>query len=75
MADATEQRLAYVTSHISMPPPHAQRFLQVFTPLAAALFMATGACLFYYFRYEKQQLAEQRRACRDFASYAHDAHS
>ncbi|KAI0786541.1 h-sco1 [Abortiporus biennis] len=33
----------------------------VFTPKAAALFIATGAGLFYYFQYEKARLAEQRR--------------
>lgn len=33
----------------------------VFTPKAAALFVAAGVGLFFYFRYEKQQLLEQRR--------------
>ncbi|OAX41091.1 h-sco1 [Rhizopogon vinicolor AM-OR11-026] len=33
----------------------------VFTPKAAALFVATGIGLFYYFRYEKQKLLEQRQ--------------
>lgn len=39
-----------------MPP-------QVFTPKAAALFVGTGLGLFFYFRYEKTKLQEQRRAC------------
>jgi protein SCO1 len=38
----------------------------VFTPQAAALFVATGAGLFWYFRQEKQKLAEQRRMCLHF---------
>ncbi|KAF7790779.1 hypothetical protein EIP86_001736 [Pleurotus ostreatoroseus] len=33
----------------------------VFTPKAAALFVATGVGLFFYFRYEKQKLIEQRQ--------------
>ncbi|KAG0698007.1 SCO1/SenC-domain-containing protein [Suillus ampliporus] len=33
----------------------------VFTPKAAALFVATGVGLFYYFRHEKQKLLEQRQ--------------
>ncbi|OJA07917.1 hypothetical protein AZE42_03684 [Rhizopogon vesiculosus] len=33
----------------------------VFTPKAAALFVATGIGLFYYFRYEKQKLLQQRQ--------------
>lgn len=33
----------------------------VFTPKAAALFVATGIGLFFYFRYEKQKLIEQRQ--------------
>ncbi|KAG2069782.1 h-sco1 [Suillus decipiens] len=33
----------------------------VFTPQAAALFVVTGVGLFYYFRYEKQKLLEQRQ--------------
>lgn len=34
--------------------------LQVFTPAAAALFVATGVGLFYYFQYEKQKLQEKK---------------
>lgn len=34
----------------------------MFTPLAAALFVATGLGLFFYFRNEKEKLAEQKRA-------------
>ncbi|KZT63713.1 SCO1 protein [Daedalea quercina L-15889] len=33
----------------------------VFTPKAAALFVATGVGLFFYFRYEKQKLQEQKQ--------------
>ncbi|PSR72866.1 hypothetical protein PHLCEN_2v11233 [Hermanssonia centrifuga] len=33
----------------------------VFTPKAAALFTATGVGLFFYFRYEKQKLIEERQ--------------
>ncbi|GJE83951.1 SCO1 protein [Phanerochaete sordida] len=33
----------------------------VFTPKAAALFVATGVGLFLYFRYEKQKLIEQKQ--------------
>ncbi|KIJ07229.1 hypothetical protein PAXINDRAFT_19573 [Paxillus involutus ATCC 200175] len=33
----------------------------VFTPAAAALFVATGAGLFYYFQYEKQKLQERKQ--------------
>ncbi|EKM59019.1 uncharacterized protein PHACADRAFT_249182 [Phanerochaete carnosa HHB-10118-sp] len=33
----------------------------VFTPKAAALFVATGVGLFFYFRYEKQKLIERRQ--------------
>ncbi|KAG8218203.1 h-sco1 [Butyriboletus roseoflavus] len=34
--------------------------LQVFTPAAAALFVATGVGLFYYFQYEKQKLQDKK---------------
>ena len=34
--------------------------LQVFTPAAAALFVATGVGLFYYFQYEKRKLQEKK---------------
>ena len=34
---------------------------QVFTPKAAALFVASGIGLYFYFRYEKEQLLLQRR--------------
>lgn len=33
----------------------------VFTPKAAALFIVTGAALFYYFKTEKERLLEERR--------------
>ena len=33
---------------------------QVFTPASAALFVVTGIGLFYYFRYEKAKLLEER---------------
>ncbi|KAF9224489.1 SCO1 protein [Gyrodon lividus] len=33
----------------------------VFTPTAAALFVATGAGMFYYFQYEKQKLQEKKQ--------------
>jgi hypothetical protein len=49
-----------------------QRFhadIQVFTPKAAALFVAAGVGLFFYFRYEKQQLLEQRRMCPHFSFF------
>ena len=36
--------------------------LKVFTPKAAAVFVATGVALFFYFRNEKEKLLEQRRA-------------
>ncbi|KZP05333.1 SCO1 protein [Athelia psychrophila] len=35
----------------------------VFTPKAAALFIGAGVGLYFYFRYEKEQLLEKRRAC------------
>ena len=35
--------------------------IQVFTPKAAALFVASGIGLYFYFRYEKEQLLLQRR--------------
>ena len=41
-------------------PSHAVR--QVFTPKASALFVVTGAALFFYFQSEKEKLQEQRRA-------------
>ena len=53
-----------------MPPFRYSNILQVFTPKAAALFVATGVGLFFYFRYEKQQLAEKRRACLSFSHSA-----
>jgi hypothetical protein len=34
----------------------------VFTPQAAALFLATGVGLFYYFRNEKAKQQERKRA-------------
>jgi len=34
--------------------------LQVFTPASAALFITAGVGLFFYFRYEKQRLIEER---------------
>lgn len=33
---------------------------QVFTPTAAALFVATGLGLFYYFQYEKRKVQEKK---------------
>ena len=35
--------------------------MQVFTPKAAALFVLAGTGLYFYFRWEKQRLLEQRR--------------
>ncbi|RPD62154.1 SCO1 protein [Lentinus tigrinus ALCF2SS1-7] len=37
----------------------------VFTPKAAALFVATGVALFFYFRSEKEKLLEQKRKERE----------
>jgi len=37
----------------------------VFTPKAAALFVAVGVGLYFYFRYEKQKLLEQRERERE----------
>ncbi|TBU43980.1 SCO1 protein, partial [Dichomitus squalens] len=37
----------------------------VFTPKAAALFVVTGAALFFYFQSEKEKLQEQRRKERE----------
>jgi len=37
----------------------------VFTPKAAALFVVAGVGLFFYFRYEKQKLLEQRQKERE----------
>jgi hypothetical protein len=34
---------------------------QVFTPKAAAIFVATGIGLYFYFQYEKAKVHEQRR--------------
>jgi protein SCO1 len=34
--------------------------VKVFTPKSAALFITTGIGLFFYFRYEKAKLLEQR---------------
>lgn len=43
----------------------------MFTPKSAALFIATGTVLFFYFRYEKAKLLEERGMpifiCVDFA--------
>ncbi|KAG6813195.1 hypothetical protein H0H92_013315 [Tricholoma furcatifolium] len=41
----------------------------VFTPTSAALFVATGIGLFFYFRYEKQQLLERREEERASKQY------
>ena len=35
--------------------------MQVFTPKAAALFVLAGTGLYFYFRWEKQRLLEQKR--------------
>jgi protein SCO1/2 len=35
---------------------------QVFTPTAAALFVATGAGLFFYFKSEKEKLLKKKGA-------------
>jgi len=35
--------------------------MQVFTPKAAGLFLLAGTGLYFYFRWEKQRLQEQRR--------------
>jgi hypothetical protein len=34
--------------------------IQVFTPTSAALFIAAGVGLFFYFRHEKQRMLEER---------------
>ncbi|KDQ65140.1 hypothetical protein JAAARDRAFT_53042 [Jaapia argillacea MUCL 33604] len=41
----------------------------VFTPKAAALFILAGAGLFFYFRYEKEKLLEQRQKELEATSY------
>ncbi|KAG1747059.1 SCO1/SenC-domain-containing protein [Suillus paluster] len=55
-AAKTLDRRRYVTSGA-----RDRATVGVFTPKAAALFVATGVGLFYYFRYEKQKLLEQRQ--------------
>jgi len=35
--------------------------MQVFTPKAAALFVLAGTGIYFYFRWEKQALLEQKR--------------
>ncbi|TFY53318.1 hypothetical protein EVJ58_g9517 [Rhodofomes roseus] len=50
--------------HYSLPPHTSGRdraAVGVFTPKAAALFVATGVGLFLYFRYEKQTLQERKQ--------------
>ncbi|KAL9709928.1 Cu-binding protein [Leucoagaricus gongylophorus] len=41
----------------------------VFTPTSAALFIATGVGLFFYFRHEKQKLLEEREKERSSRQY------
>lgn len=40
---------------------HSASEMQVFTPKAAALFLLAGTGLYFYFRWEKQRLLEQKR--------------
>jgi len=42
--------------------------MQVFTPKAAALFLLAGTGLYFYFRWEKQRLLEQKRESTSAAS-------
>ena len=41
---------------------------QVFSPTAAAIFIATGAGLFYYFNSEKESLKKQKGCALDIVS-------
>ena len=64
-APATGPQSVYVLSFSLaeyMGETSERRTIQVFTPTAAALFVATGVGLFFYFRNEKEKLLEQRRA-------------
>ena len=64
-APATGLQSVYVLSYFlaeDTEGPSMRRIIQVFTPAAAALFVATGVGLFFYFRNEKEKLLEQRRA-------------
>ncbi|KAI0773640.1 SCO1 protein [Fomes fomentarius] len=62
-------RRAYSTnpnpSHQTSSGTRDRATVGVFTPLAAALFVATGLGLFFYFRNEKEKLAEQKRKERE----------
>ncbi|KIM79480.1 hypothetical protein PILCRDRAFT_823383 [Piloderma croceum F 1598] len=53
----------------SEPPPsqaaNDRTLVGIFTPKAAALFVATGVGLYFYFRSEKQRLLEQRQKERE----------
>ncbi|KXN81700.1 Protein SCO1, mitochondrial [Leucoagaricus sp. SymC.cos] len=53
-----------ISSFIFPNPPN-----QVFTPVSAALFVATGISLFFYFRHEKQKLLEERERERKSRQY------
>ncbi|KAG5633871.1 hypothetical protein H0H81_004654 [Sphagnurus paluster] len=51
------------------PAPTPSAYTQVFTPKSAALFVAAGLGLFFYFRYEKAKLLERREEERASKQY------
>ncbi|KAF7984917.1 hypothetical protein HWV62_10941 [Athelia sp. TMB] len=63
-ANASSARRGY-TSFPSNSGGKDRAAIGVFTPKAAALFVAAGIGLFFYFRHEKEQLLEKRRAERE----------
>ncbi|KAJ8084446.1 Cu-binding protein [Marasmius tenuissimus] len=57
-------------SSSSSEPPRPQRnVVGVFTPASAAVFVAVGTGLFFYFRHEKEKVAEQREKERSAQAY------
>ncbi|KAJ8508447.1 hypothetical protein ONZ45_g9292 [Pleurotus djamor] len=57
------------TRYYSQPSYRDRNAVGVFTPASAALFVAAGVGLFFYFRHEKQKLIEQREQERSAKQY------
>ncbi|KAF9270614.1 putative SCO1-involved in stabilization of Cox1p and Cox2p [Marasmius fiardii PR-910] len=56
-------------SSSSEPPRPTRNVVGVFSPASAAIFIAVGTGLFFYFRHEKQKLIEEREKERSSQAY------
>ena len=60
--------------HLKVPEVRNKRF-QVFSPTAAAIFIATGAGLFYYFNSEKESLKKKKGCAVNLVAVPQVTHS